>query len=359
VLWLIPSREQPVALANTTAAGATNTTATDTLGDEHLNRHIISGGRLTVGYWLTQRNPWVPGGQLPCLGVETRFFFVGQRSVTFTDSQSPIIARPFFDLNDQKPSAVIVAAPGLASGSISATAKENLWGGEANLWKILHFADSNLVNSVEGMVGLRYIDLNESIGVSRLSSFVSNPQGFPTFASLVGNSIFESESLGARNQFWGGQVGLRGRVYLENIAIITSFVQLGLGSTNEEINIQGTQTRKTQFGQTIVSPGALLALPTNIGRFHENKFTQVPELGINVAFPLTNHLTVSAGFNALYWSRLIHPESQVDRTVDITQIPSFPGAATAVPTGLQRPTVPFSQSNLWLLGTLVSAEVKW
>jgi hypothetical protein len=358
VLWTIPNHQARVPVGAASAGSVVNFTGVDTLGDEHLDRRIESGARFAVGGWLTEPTPWVPGGQLPCLGIEARGFFVGQRSVSFTDGQSSNLVRPFFDLNNAQPSAVIVAAPGVASGNISGTAKENLYGAEANVWKTLHFDYTSFVCSVEGMVGLRYLDLNETIDLNRFSSFISNPPGLPPGFSLAGSTISEQESFATRNQFWGGQVGIRGRLFFEKL-IMTGAFQLGLGNTNEEITILGSQTRTFPGGATVVSPGALLALPSNIGRFHENKFTQVPQFDANVACPVTSYLTVSLGFTSLYWSRVVKPADQVDRVVDITQIPNFPGAVTATPTGQARPAVPFNQSTLWLFGTVINAELRW
>ena len=33
--------------------------------------------RVTLGYWWTEDDPWVPGGKLPTCGIETRFMSVG------------------------------------------------------------------------------------------------------------------------------------------------------------------------------------------------------------------------------------------------------------------------------------------
>jgi hypothetical protein len=352
VAWIIPNREQPVALAGTSSG-------TPTIGEEHLDRHVQSGARVALGYWLTQANPFMPGGFTPCLGVETRFFAVAQRSFGFNDAASSVITRPFFDLNDEQPSAVIVAAPGLASGAISATVQDRLWGAEANVWKMMYFDYPMTTYSIEAMVGMRYLDMDESFSVTRFSQFVTNPQNFPAYNFLAGSTIHEQESFATRNQFWGGQVGIRGRLIFESAFVVSGTFQLGLGTTNERITIEGSQTRTLPGGTSVTYPGGLLALPSNIGTFERNKFTQVPAFDINIACPVTNHLTLSLGFNALYWSRLVRPENQIDRVVDITQIPNFPGAVVAMSSGQQRPVVPFSQSNLWLLGVLIGAEVRW
>jgi hypothetical protein len=352
VAWIIPNREQPVALASSSSGTAT-------IGEEHLDRHVQSGARVALGYWLTQADSFMPGGIMPCLGVETRFLAVGQRSVGFNDAASSVIARPFFDLNDEQQSAVIVAAPGLASGAISATAQDRLWGAEANVWKMLYFDYPTTTYSIEATVGMRYLDFDESFSVTRFSQYVSNPQNIPAYNFLAGSTIHEQESFAARNQFWGGQIGVRGRLIFESAFVVSGTFQLALGTTNETITIQGSQTRTLPGGTSVTYPGGLLALPSNIGTFERNKFTQVPVFDLNVACPVSNHLTVSLGFNALYWSRLVRPESQADRVVDITQIPNYPAAVGVMSSGQQRPVVPFNQSNLWLVGLLVGAEVRW
>jgi hypothetical protein len=357
VLWSFPKSRQPVGIGRTGSAGSP--TLLETLGDEHLNRQLHSGGRFALGYWLTDPNPYVPGGEVPRLGAEARFFFVPQRSVDFRDDLYTTLVRPFFDLNNRQESSVVVAAPGLATGSLNATASRSMWGAEANAWGNVYYDHLGTTCSVDVMAGLRYLDLDENARIGRVSSFVANPQGFPDFAPLAGNRIVEQESFATRNRFYGGQVGVRSRLYVDEGVVVTSQFQLALGNTNEEITIQGSQVRTTPAGQTIVSPGALLALPSNIGRFHRDKFTQVPEFNVNMAFPITGHLTLAVGFTALYWSRVAPVGAQVDRVIDITQIPSFPGAATATPTGLSRPQVPFNEAGLWLLGTFLSAEVKW
>jgi Putative beta barrel porin-7 (BBP7) len=357
-LWFVPNQRTGVGLNANNLAGTIMPGMGDTLGDEHLARHVIPGARAALGYWWTIDNPFVPGGRLPLYGVETRFLFVGQRSFTVTDDQSPILVRPFYDINDAKLATVIVAAPGLATGGMSVSATESLWGGEANYWQNVYYEWPGTSCSVEAMVGMRYLNLDESIHVGRVSQFAKAPVGFPAFAFLAGNHISEEESFGTRNRFIGGQVGLRGNLMFDH-AIMTGLFQLGLGVTNEEINIQGSQVRVTPAGQTITSQGALLALPSNIGRHSRNVFTQVPELGVKIAFPINDNLTLAFNFSAMYWSRIARPADQIDRAVDITQIPSFPGAAAAVPTALGHPAVPFNQSDLWLLGAMITAEFKW
>ena len=100
-------------------------------------------------------------------------------------------------------------------------------------------------------------------------------------------------------------------------------------------------------------------MPSNIGTRHNFEFSQIPEAQFRALWPISKQLTLSLGFSALYWNRVIRAADQVDGTVDITQIPNFPGAAGATPTGLARPAAQFNQSDVWLLGISFGVEYRW
>jgi hypothetical protein len=352
VLWMLANKLPPVRLAEQGNGSEV------TLGDEHVNRHLASGARFAIGYWLAETNPWVPGGIIRDLGAEARFFVMPQRSARVTVADAPTLVRPFFDLNGQQESFVVVAAPGLATGAISATAKVSIWGAEANAWKNICYDTPGTNVSLDGMVGLRYVDVTRSLTFGRFSQFFPNPTGFGFDPSFAGNQILEQESFATRNQFYGAQFGARLNWYLEYLIISGQF-QLALGNNHEELSIGGGHLRVMPNGTTTLSEGALLALPSNIGNFHRDKFAQVPELGIKIEVPVQKCLILSLGFTALYWNHLIRPGEQVSEIVDVRQIPSFPGGATAPPVGVAAPSVAFNQTSAWLLGLSFNVEVTW
>jgi hypothetical protein len=135
--------------------------------------------------------------------------------------------------------------------------------------------------------------------------------------------------------------------------------KLAMGATNEELSIAGSQLRTFANSSTASYTGGLLALPSNIGQYNRDVFAQVPELDLKIAYEATKHLSLSVGFSTLYWNRIARAGEQIDREVDITQIPNFPLAAGSEPTGLGRPGVPFTQSDLWVMGISLGVEVKW
>ena len=356
VLWFFPDRREPRPFATTGLLG--QSTLLGSSGDEHLERHLTSGGQLSLGYWMVDENPWVAGHEIRTLGVETRFLFVGQRSVNFRNGTAPAIVRPFFDLNDRSESAIIVAAPGFATGALTAHATMDVWGTEVNVWKNAHYSYPGTTFSVDLMAGFRFLDVDQDLEFGRRTVYNANLAAFPTFLSFAGNQIQEQESFRTRNHFYGAQVGVSGRFFLEGVTV-EGAAKLAVGTTNEEVRVEGNQVRTLADGTRTVAQGALLALPSNIGTFRRDKFAQVPELSTNVIWPVMHHVTLTTGFSALLLSRLVRASEQIDRGIDITQIPNYPPATTAVPTGFQRPSVPFEQSSLWLLGIHFGVEITW
>jgi hypothetical protein len=359
-LWFVSSSRAFPAIAATGPLGQPGSLQLEGARDaEHVRSNPGSGGRFAVGYWLIEDNPWVPGG-IRDLGAEARFFFVGQRSGDFQTGSEPILVRPFFDLNLGQEAGFVVAAPGLASGSIFAHAQLSLWGAEANVWKNIYYNYPGTTLSVSLLAGFRYLSLDQRLELGSLSVFNQDLSSFTDFLPFAGNTLLVQDSFVTHNRFYGGQVGLTGTCWPLDCVRLEGTVKLGLGVTREELNIVGSQVRTFPNGTTVSSVGGLFALPSNIGHHERNKFTQVPELGLRLAVPVLDHLTVSGGISALYWSRLIRPGLQIDRQIDVSQLPNLPGATSpATPTGLARPSVPFNESDLWLLGVNIGVEVSW
>jgi hypothetical protein len=361
VLWFLANSKNAVPVASP-ALVPQGTTPLGDLGDaaHGRNEQPFSGGRFAVGYWLVDDNPWVRGG-IRALGVEARFFFVGQRSVDFRNDTSPTLLRPFFDLNDRRESGFVVAQPGVAIGSIVANSRlDNLWGGEANAWANLYHNDPGTTCALNGMVGFRYLSSDHQLQISSVSDYSTNLAGAPTLnPNLAGTSLTILDSFTAHNRFYGGQVGLSAQAWPVPWLMFQAGVKVALGVTAEDVSVAGSQVQTFPNGQAQTFPGGVLALPSNIGHFQKSQFAQVPEAELKVACRVTDHLTLSGGFSALYWSRIAQASAQVDREVDVTQLPNFVPPAGAVGANLGHPAVPFKQSDLWLLGITLGAEVIW
>ena len=329
------------------------------LGDAEEHSLLGSGGRLALGYWVTDDNAWVPQGIREC-GAEVAFLVVGRREGDASTDTPSTLFRPFFDLNNRVESGFLVASPGIATGGVNAHAYVEFWGAETNLWKNVYYDKPGTTCAVDLMAGFRYLNSNSALDINSVSSFNPTIAAASPFAPFAGNQLNVNDSFTAHNNFYGGQVGISVKTFPDesNLTFEGSF-RIALGTTSEDLSISGSQVRTFANGTTAFSNGGLLALPSNIGSYHHNVFAQIPEAGFKIAYALGRHLELSAGFSALYWSKILRPSGQIDRSIDITQIPNDPLTAGATPTGLNRPSVPFLQSDAWLLGITLGAEYKW
>ena len=86
----------------------------------------------------------------------------------------------------------------------------------------------------------------------------------------------------------------------------------GLGGTDQQVHIAGTTLAQQAGGTLLAAPTGLLAQPTNIGDHSRSDFTFVNEIRAGVAYSLTEHLAVRAGYTLLYDSSVVRPGSQID-----------------------------------------------
>jgi hypothetical protein len=359
LIWFLAGPRDSMPLASTGLLGSPGTVVLGSLGDADRNsKRPAAGGRFTVAYWQIQDNAWVPGG-IRDLGAEAVFFFVAQRSAGFNIGSASNLGRPFFDLNDQTESRFLVAGPGLATGSVAARVEAEVWGAEANLWKNVYCNYPGTTGSLSVMAGFRFLDYHARLNIGSVSVFNQDLTNFPSFLPFAGSTLQVFDAFSTHNWFYGGQIGVNGKWWPEEWIQLEMGMKLGLGATSEDLTITGFQVHTRPDGTRTTTPAGLLALPSNIGNYHRNVFAQVPELDAKVAVPVFHHVTLSTGFTALYWSKILRPALQIDRDLDITQIPNFPASASAHPTGLMKPGVPFKQSDLVLLGLSLGFGVNW
>src|SRR5262249_16222369 len=150
-------------------------------------------------------------------------------------------------------------------------------------------------------------------------------------------------SFATRNQFTGLQLGTdvelrKGPCFLD------LRLKVALGDVHEVVTINGSQAITPPGGGTTLFRGGLLALPSNIARFSQDRFAVLPELGINLGWAVTSRLRLFVGYDLLYLSNVLRPADQIDRVLDVTQIPNANFGGTR-PTGVGRPAVLFREND--------------
>ena len=148
--------------------------------------------------------------------------------------------------------------------------------------------------------------------------------------------------------------------YRRNRWTVDLRTSVALGTTHERLRVEGDQIRTLPGQPPLVLAGGLLALNSNSGRFTRDQFAVVPEVGLNVGYQVTDHLRLFAGYNFLYWSRVIRPGDQIDPVLDINRIPRFVPPGVVVPPAPEvRPAVLFRETDFWAQGLLAGVQFNY
>jgi hypothetical protein len=322
----------------------------------------LSGVRVTAGGWLDSDGR---------LGIEGSGFLLPQQSRTFKavsdQSGNPVLGFRYLDT----PGATTPLAedvfqasipPGNpngvppASGSVAVISNLRLWGAEAN-------AVAGLANSgslrLQALGGFRYIDLAENLNLLLQSNALEGGSenflgaSVPAPAGIVTSDIFRT-----RNQFYGGQLGLRGELTRGSFVVGTT-AKVALGSNHETVEVLGSSTLNVPGAAPQSVPVGQFAGPTNIGRRTRDEFAVVPEVEVKVGYQLTSWLRATVGYDFLYVSRVVRPGSQVDLFVNDTTNP-VNGAFGKPPldtTVFPRPF--FNQTDFWAQGITFGLELRY
>jgi len=226
--------------------------------------------------------------------------------------------------------ALLLAFPGLSQGGVNAyLTTNNIIGAEA-FAEIMMTRDA--LRRIDLVAGYQFLRLDDWFQINSNSTLTQ--QGNP----FAGTRIDVTDRFSTRNQFHGGEVGLRGRMARGQWSL-NVLGQVGLGNMNEQVTIAGTNT--TSFGGvSATNPGGLFAQPSNSGTFTRNKFAYIPQLTANLNYHINPCLSVHIGYNILWISDVATSGQQIDTTVNPP--PQLVGPA--------RPRFVFRDTDYWLQG---------
>jgi hypothetical protein len=317
-----------------------------------LERDPFWGGRFTVGYYLDD-----------CAekAVELSGFFLGPRSANFRASsfEYQVLARPFFAANTNEEAVQLVSFPQEACGQVSIKAPSQLWGLEPNfICKLC----CDCTWRIDALAGFRYLNLREALTIEETVIFDSSVEGVDDLGHpLAGSTIFVKDRFVCQNQFYGGQLGAEAR-WQRDRWTVDGRVKVALGVTQHQLQVEGFQVVSHPGGAREGFVGGLLALPSNIGNFERDVFSVVPEVSVSVGYYLTDRLRAMLGYNFLYWSHVVRPGDQIDRALDIKQIPNFLGGldpALIPNVSPPRPAVLFKSTDFWAQGITFGLEYRY
>lgn len=319
-------------------AGVLTTPSTAVLwGDDDVSNGMHSGGRFTIGAWSD-----------PCedLGVEATYLFLNRSSSRFEadGSTTPILARPFFNVAIDQPDAVLIAYPDQSTGHLTIHDATRLWSGEIVMRRALQREKQR---DLDWLLGYRYARMEECLTLDQ-SITATNPVG----AIPVGTLLTAFDHFGTRNDFHGAEIGAASRTDCGHWTINLA-AKVALGDTRGRVDIRGDSMIAVPGNAPVASAGGVLAQPSNIGQYHRNLFTVLPEFDLRLDCHLTSNLSLTCGYTFLYWSRVARPQDQIDLNLNPTQ---FSGGQL---TGPVAPLPRFASTDFWVQGVSFGADYRY
>ncbi len=346
LMWWNKSAEVP-ALATTSPdgtpqaqAGVLGQTGTEVLfSNGGVNPGSRSGGRFNLGYWFC------PSCQED--GIEASYLFLAYRAVGLDEASqgSPILAQPFFNTQTGLQDSLVVAYPGVNTGSLNIAVASTLHSSDL-VWR--HSMVREECYRLDFLAGYRNAGFNESVTSATSTIIYGDTQGLvPT-----GTMINATDRFSARNDFNGGELGVSTQTN-SGPWTLNLLAKVALGNTRSRVNVDGTTVTAVPQQAVVTNTGGLYALPTNIGNYTQNHISVLPELGATLDYRLTGRLKVSFGYTFLYWSRVARPGNLIDPNINPTQIP--PGQLTGMPA----PQFKFLPTDFWAQGLNVGLEYRF
>jgi hypothetical protein len=305
-------------------------------GNKPLDFGMFSGIRAGAGVFLDKCDHF---------SIDGSGFIMFSNDVIFalqSDSLgNPLIARPVVNAVNGAQSAYLDSLPGLIAGGIVINATSELMGAELNA---TYHDYPGKCCMWDCLLGFRYLRLAESLTFDdRFAPLVSNVLTFQGAPISPPDTLADMDRFRTSNDFYGMQIG--GRVRWEcdwfNFGL---FGKAALGATEQQVNIAGTTTLFTPTSTTVAN-GGVLALPTNSGEHDRTYLGFVSELGATFGVNLCCHVELTATYSFLYWNRVVRPNGQIDRTVNVSLVPS--DAAFGLTSGPPRPAFNFNEELFW------------
>ncbi len=334
LVWFLRQGHIPPLLTTSSYASLGRLGQPDTqvlYGDQSLQtRHDdrFVGTRLTFD-WLNAEQTW---------GLEARAFFLERDSTHFkaVSNGSTLLAIPYYDARDGSSTSAIIAGPtaaGIRDGAFVGYSRIELFGEEGNV--VIPLQTQGALRW--GMLlGARFLQMRDRFDLTAAGHLL------PERAILYGLD----DHLRVHNGFYGGQVGLKSE-YTLGRWLFNARGTVALGADDQLVRAYGDRIYHTPQART-VTPYGLLVEPSNAGKFRRTAVDMVSEVGVNMGYQLTHHVSLFAGYTFLYWNNPLRAGDQIDTTIN-------PGAGTPP----ARPARPYKSEPFWAQGINLGLNLCW
>ncbi len=207
-------------------AGVPGTPGFDVLfGDQSIANEDRGGGWLTLGYWFNDSRT---------LGLQVDWFLVGNDKSTDSfaaaSDETPILARPFYDVALGQPVAAKVAFPGVITGAIGVDSSSELNSGGVLLRR--HWRSGSR-GRIDLLGGYRHFAFREELTIAESLKLTAPVGDFPADTTQDSWDSFATD-----NDFHGGELGLNAEFYRASWSL-NLLAKLALGNVHQQLNIDG------------------------------------------------------------------------------------------------------------------------
>lgn len=332
-----------------TDAGVLGEAATSVLvGDERVLDDQRSGGRVEATWWVGG-GEWcgIDGDYLQLQTASALSSFGSTFSGGATGGQ--ILARPFFNATLGEQDAQIVAFPQFLEplssqlidldGRVRVESQSDVQSAGLGLRRLL-WIDFDAQYRVYLTGGYRFWRFDDNLTIS--------DQTFPVGGFFApGSQIATFDQFDVKNEFHGGDVGLATEIR-RGCWSVELMAKLAMGNNHQVIQING-QTLTSDGTAVITTPGGLLTQNSNIGTFRRDEFALIPQFSANLSYQITSYLRAQIGYTFTYWFDVVRAADQIDEVVNLDQATN----------PLQRPAVPYGESDFWLQGVNGGVELSF
>jgi hypothetical protein len=162
------------------------------------------------------------------------------------------------------------------------------------------------------------------------------------------------DDFSTHNQFYGGQVGIRGEMWAGRFYAVAN-AKVALGDCQQGVDISGATRITSPAGVVTTQPGGLLALPSNSGHFFGDHFAVIPEGSLILGYDVSSRLSLTVGYTFLYCSNVARPGDQIDRSVNPLALPTVGGSGAAS----GRPAFGLQETDFWAQGLTFGLELRF
>lgn len=304
-----------------------------------VNFHGFNGVRGTVGGWFD--NYYRFGAEGSIFGLETK-----KSTFNTSTAEHAILTIPYFNVTSQTERVLHISFPDYDTDDIAIKNKSSLWGADVNGLLGLYTGENF---QLAALAGFRYLNLDESMDIFTHSLFFNANPPFVPFA----NSVFDTvDTFKTENQFYAFQLGARGSLIYRRFTLDAS-AKVAFGENEQTQKIDGQTVITSPSSAPITATGGILALTSNIGRFHRDEFAVATEEQVKLGYLITPNIHPYIGYNFLYINKVIRPGNEINRNINDNEIPP------ASPGGPAAPLPIFHNSSFWAQGITAGLEVRF